>query len=248
MFFVSLLIYKSMKNIKQIIFGLSIIFAFNCHAQNSSGKIVYKIQLNGFGTDIKNTENKELNNAIVEIANKKTATLAFNSKQASFILDNQVLGESSNNALRIMAEKIAFIEVNGQNYFFDKIKNKTIMQNMDGLLVEKDSEKLDWEITAEQKQIDGYLCYKAIYLMKFLNRRGIPTSIPIEAWFAPSLPYGFGPKEYNGTPGLILELQEFDTIYYASSITILKDKELEIAFPKGKTVSQEDYTKKVLSN
>jgi hypothetical protein len=34
------------------------------------------------------------------------------------------------------------------------------------------------------------------------------------------------------SPGLILELQEFKTVYYASAINILKDKIID--FPKGK--------------
>jgi GLPGLI family protein len=115
-------------------------------------------------------------------------------------------------------------------------------------LIEKKHEKLDWEITTENKIIDGYLCYKAIYLMKFMNRRGIDTSIPIVAWFAPSLPYAYGPKYFNGLPGLILELSDRKTTFLASSITISKDKELVIDFPKGKTISQDDYSKKVMSN
>ena len=96
--------------------------------------------------------------------------------------------------------------------------------------------------------IDNYLCYKAIYLIKFVNRKGINTSIPIVAWFAPSLPYAYGPKYFNGLPGLILELVDRETTFLASSITISKDKEVKIDFPKGKTVSQEEYTKKVMSN
>jgi GLPGLI family protein len=78
-----------------------------------------------------------------------------------------------------------------------------------------------------------------------MGRNGKNISIPITAWFAPSLPYSYGPKDYNGLPGLILELQERKTIYFASLITLSKDKELEIEFPKGKTVTKEDYEKKL---
>lgn len=84
--------------------------------------------------------------------------------------------------------------------------------------------------------------------MKFVNRRGMNTSIPIVAWFAPSLPYSYGPKYFTGLPGLILELTDRKVTFLASSIIILKDEELPIDFPKGKTISQEDYTKKVMSN
>lgn len=237
-----------MKKFKVILFCITIVSIANCYGQSVSGKVLYKIQLVGFGTESSSPENKELNESIVEIANKKTATLTFNSKQSGFVLDKQLLSDSDNNSVRIMAEKIAFIEINGQNYFLDKIKNSTVLQNMDGILIEKENEKLEWEITTESKKIDGYLCYKAIYLMKFVNRRGMNTSIPIVAWFAPSLPYSYGPKYFTGLPGLILELTDRKVTFLASSIIILKDEELPIDFPKGKTISQEDYTKKVMSN
>lgn len=237
-----------MKKVQNIILCLLLFTVHNTFGQTVSGKVVYKIQLVGFGAQSTNAEYKELNEAIVEIANKKTATLTFNSEQSSFVLNSQLLSDSNDNGVRVMAEKLAFIEINGQNYFIDKVKNTSILQNMDGILIEKENEKLDWEISTESKQIDGYLCYKAVYSMKFINRRGMQTAIPIVAWFAPSLPYAYGPKYFTGLPGLILELTDRKVTFLASSITILKNQQLAIEFPKGKTVSQEDYTKKVLSN
>lgn len=237
-----------MKKVQNIILCLLFASLHNSFGQAASGKVVYKIQLVGFGAQSTNPEYKELNESIVEIANKKTATLTFSSKQSSFVLDKELLSESDRSGVRVMAEKLAFIEINGQNYFIDKVKNTSILQNMDGILIEKENEKQDWEISTESKQIDGYLCYKAVYFMKFVNRRGMQTAIPIVAWFAPSLPYGYGPKYFTGLPGLILELTDRKVTFLASSITILKNQQLAIEFPKGKTVSQEDYTKKVMSN
>jgi hypothetical protein len=45
-----------------------------------------------------------------------------------------------------------------------------------------------------------------------------------------------------------LELTEKETTYYATNISITTDKELTINFPKGKTISEEEYNNKVLSN
>ena len=236
-----------MKKVTLVLLCMTIVTLASCYGQSLSGKMIYKIQLVGFGEDNKDPEFKELNESIIEIANKQTATLTFNSTQSSCVLGKQLVSDSGNNSLRIMAEKIAFIEINEANYFLDKSINSVVLQNMDGILIEKKHEKLDWEITTESKMIDSYLCYKAIYLMKFVNRRGMNTSIPIVAWFAPSLPYPYGPKYFNGLPGLILELSDRKTTFLASSIIISKDKEVKIDFPKGKTISQDDYTKKVMS-
>jgi GLPGLI family protein len=237
-----------MKKLKIILICITVTYMVNCFGQSVSGKVIYKIQLVGYGGDSKDPQYKELNESIIEIANKQTATLTFNNTQSSCVLGKYLVSDSDNNNVRIMAEKMAFVEINGANYFLDKSKNSVVLQNMEGNLIEKKHEKLDWEITTENKIIDGYLCYKAIYLMKFMNRRGIDTSIPIVAWFAPSLPYAYGPKYFNGLPGLILELSDRKTTFLASSITISKDKELVIDFPKGKTISQDDYSKKVMSN
>ncbi|MFV8345142.1 GLPGLI family protein [Flavobacterium sp. ZB4P13] len=237
-----------MKKFKIILICLTVSIMPNCFGQTVSGKVIYKIQLVGFGADSKNPEYKELNEATVEIANKQTCTLDFNSMQSSSVLDRYLISDAENNGLRRMARTMAFIVTNESDYFFDKRTNIAIKREDNGNLIQKIHQKLEWEITTESKLIDGYLCYKAIYLMKFVNRRGINTSIPIVAWFAPSLPYAYGPKYFNGLPGLILELVDRDTTFYATSITISKDKEVKIDFPKGKTITQEDYTKKVMSN
>lgn len=58
------------------------------------------------------------------------------------------------------------------------------------------------------------------------------------------LPYGFGPIQFNGLPGLILELHYINTTYFATKI-LLSDKDIPINFPKGKTISKEEYDKKL---
>lgn len=59
-----------------------------------------------------------------------------------------------------------------------------------------------WTITEETKNIDGYECIKAIGKMEHLTDPTRHTTI--EAWFAPSLPYSFGPKYGIGLPGLVV--------------------------------------------
>jgi GLPGLI family protein len=236
-----------MKKLKIIWICLTVTIMSNCFGQSVSGKVIYKIQLVGFGADNKDPQFKELNLATIEIANKQTCTLNFNSMQSSSVLDKYLISDAENNGLRRMARTMAFIVTNESDYFFDKHTNTAIKREDNGNLISKTHQKLEWEITTESKLIGDYLCYKAVYLIKFINRKGINTSIPITAWFAPSLPYAYGPKYFNGLPGLILELVDRETTFLASSITITKDKEVKIDFPTGKTISEEEYTKKVTS-
>lgn len=82
----------------------------------------------------------------------------------------------------------------------------------------------------------------------YIARDAKEKNITIIAWFAPSLPYAYGPKDYGGLPGLILELTEKETTYYASKINITKNKEVKIDFPKGKMITEEEYNRKAMLN
>ena len=219
---------------------------FESYSQGVSGKVIYKIQLAHNGADIKNSPNKELIEATLEIANKQTTTLLFNSTQSSTVLDQYLISDSENTGIRKWARSMAFVQTVLNDYFYDKSNNTAIERKENWQLVNKTNKILDWEVTAESKKIGDYLCYKAIYLDKFINRQGKSTSVPITAWFAPNLPYSYGPKYFNGLPGLILELQDRETTFLASSITISNEDEVKIDFPKGKTVNQESYNSKGL--
>jgi GLPGLI family protein len=105
-----------------------------------------------------------------------------------------------------------------------------------------EQEKPVWILTNESKDIDGILCLKAYCIKKISNgkRQFDKTTI---AWYAPSIPYSFGPKNFNGLPGLILELQENEVILYLEKIEFLKSN-LKINVPdKGIKMSESQYEK-----
>ena len=61
-----------------------------------------------------------------------------------------------------------------------------------------------WKITDTTKTILGYTCHKAT-LTKTVKKT--KKNYTVEAWFSKEIPYYFGPIEYNGLPGIILELK-----------------------------------------
>jgi GLPGLI family protein len=66
---------------------------------------------------------------------------------------------------------------------------------------------------------------------------------PLVAWYCPSIPLNFGPKGYSGLPGLILELQERNTLFGVQNINIA-EKNVIIKKPSdGKIVTQEEFDK-----
>jgi GLPGLI family protein len=128
-------------------------------------------------------------------------------------------------------------------YYFNKVEVKKYCKMLDGTILELNPEIKNWEISTESKMINSYLCYKAVYNLKHITRNGKEKNKMITAWFAPSLPYSYGPKEFSGLPGLILELQENETTYFASKINLNVSKPIKINFPDGKFMTLEEFEK-----
>lgn len=68
------------------------------------------------------------------------------------------------------------------------------------VLCRYDSDFYTWTVSNESKKIAGYTAYKAVYEH---------DKYTLTAWYAPSLPYSYGPTKYFGLPGLILEINRF---------------------------------------
>ncbi|RRA96810.1 GLPGLI family protein [Paenimyroides viscosum] len=70
----------------------------------------------------------------------------------------------------------------------------------------------NWDITDEKKEINGYVCTKAI--SKIMGHH-------FEAWYSEEIPISAGPEKFDGLPGLILYLRVDAMEYIASSVKFL---------------------------
>lgn len=137
----------------------------------------------------------------------------------------------------------------GKSYFTNKIEGKIYSQKeLDSKLFLVENEiKENWKLTQETKKIGKYICYKATKKDTYLGRSGKFIEKKIIAWYTPKIPYSFGPLKYNGLPGLILELQNQNVVFYAKEIHLNYEKETSIEKPKGKIISEKDFYKMLLS-
>lgn len=124
----------------------------------------------------------------------------------------------------------------------------------------KDSIKTrDWKLEQETKNIGEYTCFKATYTYERRELTAVGANadkhqsndghlenrkenVLVTAWYTPQIPVQLGPSEYDGLPGLILEISDDKLTILCSRIVLNPSKELEIIEPKGgKKISEKDY-------
>jgi|SRR5690606_24995547 len=87
-----------------------------------------------------------------------------------------------------------------------------------------------WDLQKESKMVNGIECFKASTTF-----RGNDW----EVWYAPSLPYPYGPWKLNGLPGLILEAKSTDGYYTYIAEKIENDyKTNELVIPRDKILKE----------
>ena len=225
-----------MKKIFQWIFLVTI--AIPLFAQKTSGKITYDIAQIEYTDQGKNADFTNM----LKTAKQQQYQLLFNKEYTSFTLVDYMDDDSSSPFYNSLAKTY----VSYADFYFD-YKNKDEIEDIgDGTLLEQKIPELDWKITSESRTIDQYQCYKATYSFDYMSRGKTVTRVII-AWFAPSLPYSYGPKSYHGLPGLILELTDNTVTFLASKIE-LSDKKIEIKIPSGQRISKEEFEKAILRN
>ena len=85
-----------------------------------------------------------------------------------------------------------------------------------------------WNVGTESKEIMGLQVYKAT------------IGDSITAWFCPTIPVQDGPGLYCGLPGLILDLEDAQTVY--SCTTINTNSTREVGKPKrAKEMTEEEF-------
>lgn len=108
------------------------------------------------------------------------------------------------------------------------------------------SEPLQWETHNESKKIGKYTCYKATANQEIELHDGEKKTFVITAWYAPEIPVSFGPKNYGGLPGLIMESDMNGAIRFTiSKLDVNPKKEIIIQKPtKGEPITEKELRKR----
>lgn len=233
---------------KKIFVLLSFCLVQICYGQIQSGKVTYKID--------PPTVERLIDTASVDgPAEAKTYAINYINSHLKVVpyLELELLFtpyESILNTTNVMTNdnqldlKGALGATNTTGVYYNNIQDNTSihLRSLQGksYLIESNFDTLEWEIHDETKEIQGYTCIKATTKIVEATKDFITT-----VWFAPDLPFSFGPKEFRGLPGLILAIDYNHYYFYADSID-LNTKSKEIKRPtKGKAISESEYFNKV---
>lgn len=228
---------------KKYLIIILLIINTNSYSQSIFGRVTYGIQPLEIELKSENPKVKLLHQEMKKRAELQQYSLEFNASKSKFY-QNDVLTVSvhSDEKEKLLQKTASILYGTNDTYYFDKKANKTIIKKGDGNLFFFNG-KQQWLITSEAKKIGDYTCYKATSEKQLKKRDGTVYFSQIVAWFSPALPYSFGPKDFNGLPGLILELQFNKTAYLATKIELETNSKVEIELPKGKMTDYEEYQK-----
>ena len=210
------------------------------------------------------SENKELNEAVkmaMKKSSEKTFTLLFNKEEAIYE-ENEEL-EQPSKPTSGFSISISMTGA-GKKYINTKEKIRLEEDEIFGkeFLIEEPLVKPDWKLVNESKKIGEYTCSKAELIVPvtdlqkqeyqdFLKREerkpalfkmDEPTDKVIVAWYAPEIPLSFGPNNYYGLPGLILEINEENTVILCSKVVLNSKSKSKVKRPNtGDKVSQKEF-------
>ncbi len=122
-------------------------------------------------------------------------------------------------------------------------------------LIKDTLELTEWKLGKESKQIGSYTCYKATAQRVVTNRtfsseedeegnhsNEEQDTIELVAWYTPQIPISQGPDNFWGLPGLIMEVDNGQTVMLCSKVVLNPKNGVNIEEPKeGEEVSEQQF-------
>lgn len=247
---------------KTIITILIVLFVFTVNAQNFQGKAIYKTSRK---SNFKIKEDKGMDDKMQEEIqkrlqkmNQKTYILKFD-KYASTYKQETTLN-APNPQVGNGAVKVFSLGGSGDSDIYfkntkeNRFANQTEIQGKRFLIKDK-LPKYKWKMSSETKNIGNYTCYKATFSKEVENvKMTVKNGKSVEektkeivlttAWYTPQVPVNNGPDNYQGLPGLILEINDGKKLIVCTEIILNPSEKIDIVEPeKGEVVSKKKFDK-----
>ena len=227
-----------------------LLIAFTCtisaiQAQEFQGIATYKTQRK-LDIKIDSTQVGGMQDELMAMLKKqfeKTYTLTFNKEESLYKEEESLAPPSLDNTMVVM-------NMGGAGELYKNIKSKRFVKQSDLLgkmfLIQDSLKTTSWKLQGDTKNIGNYTCYKAtleraVDADAFSDEDSKKTQT-VTAWYTPQIPVSNGPEEFQGLPGLILELSYDSQTILCSKISLNPSKPIKIKEPtSGDSVSQSEF-------
>jgi GLPGLI family protein len=247
---------------KKIITVFALLLMTSMNAQTFTGKATYKtsrksdIQIDANQEGMTDKIQEEVQKRLQKMS-QKTFILEFDKTKSVYKQDESLAAPNlSSDFTQVQVIEIGGGSGKGSIYYKDlqgkTYRNQTEIQGK-VFLIKDDLPAYDWKMSTETKNIGMYTCYKATYSKEveqkqvtFINgemkEEVVKETIVTTAWYTLQVPVSNGPDNYQGLPGLILEINDGKNLIVCTEISMNPSKSIKIEAPKkGKVVSQEKY-------
>lgn len=199
--------------------------------KTTSGSITYTINLAPELIKSISKTNNPNTRAILKNSKEVSYALNFNSKSSTY-QKNESLYNESKQKLNLVATGAG-----GTGIFYYNTEDNALLKQLtiggDIFLITQNAKK--WKLLNTSKKIGKYNCYKAT----LLNNNNKETKVT--AWYTLDIPLAYGPKDYNGLPGIILELYEGKFFFKASKIELSNKNKIIEKPVDGLNLTQEEF-------
>jgi GLPGLI family protein len=247
---------------KTIIITIALLFVANIHAQEFSGSAIYKTSRKSslkFGKEQEGVTDKmqeELRKRIQKM-NQKTFILNFDKNSSTYKEEAQLKAPIPQAGTNVRV--FSFGGPGGTSIYYKNIKENRFANQTEIMgkrfLVKDILKNYKWELSTETKNIGNYTCYKATFSKEVENINFIidegeskevkkKETLITTAWYTTQVAISNGPDNYQGLPGLILEINDGKKTIVCTEIILNSSDKIIIEEPKkGKVVSQKKYNK-----
>ena len=215
------------------------------HAQEFQGIATYKTQRK-LDIKIDSTQVGGMQDELMAMLKKqfeKTYTLTFNKEESLYKEEESLAPPSIGNTMVVMT-------MGGSGELYKNIKSKRFVKQSDLLgkmfLIQDSLKTTPWKLKGDTKNIGEYTCYKAtlerVVDTDTFSDEDTKKTQTVTAWYTPQIPVSNGPEEFQGLPGLILELSYDSQTILCSKVLLNPAKQVVIKEPSsGTTVTQNEF-------
>ena len=215
------------------------------HAQEFQGIATYKTQRK-LDIKIDSTQVGGMQDELMAMLKKqfeKTYTLTFNKEESLYKEEESFAPPSIGNTMVVMT-------MGGSGELYKNIKSKRFVKQSDLLgkmfLIQDSLKTTPWKLQGDTKNIGEYTCYKATLERAVdadtFSDEDTKKTQTVTAWYTPQIPVSNGPEEFQGLPGLILELSYDSQTILCSKVLLNPAKQVVIKEPSsGTTVTQNEF-------